>query len=252
MALKHSVYDTDAHFKIDPITHAIKNCSSSKNVLIQHDHNSERLTFELPRMIDGHDMSKCDQVQVHYINIDSKDKNKTSKDAHDLEDLDISPDGDDVVICSWLIDGNATKYAGTLNFLLKFKCLEDDGSVCYAWNTAIYTGISVSEGMDNGESIVQDYSDVLEQWRNELFEFGGISDEQITQAVEDYFAEHPIEVPDSGGTVKTVNGISPDENGNVEITIPDSGGNVDLTIEGETLVIAENSTATIENETLIL
>ena len=33
---------------------------------------------------------------------------------------------------------------------------------------------------------------------------------------------------------------------------PGSGGNVDLTIEGETLVIAENSTATIENETLIL
>lgn len=29
--------------------------------------------------------------------------------------------------------------------------------------------------------------------------------------------------------VKTVNGIAPDENGNVEITIPDSGGNVDLT-----------------------
>lgn len=31
-----------------------------------------------------------------------------------------------------------------------------------------------------------------------------------------------------------------------------SGGNVDLTIEGETLVIAEKSTAIIENETLIL
>ena len=33
---------------------------------------------------------------------------------------------------------------------------------------------------------------------------------------------------------------------------PESGGNVDVSIEGETLVIAENSTATIENETLIL
>lgn len=31
-----------------------------------------------------------------------------------------------------------------------------------------------------------------------------------------------------------------------------SGGNVDVTIDGETLVIAEHSTATIENETLIL
>ena len=31
-----------------------------------------------------------------------------------------------------------------------------------------------------------------------------------------------------------------------------SGGNVDVTIDGETLVIAENSSATIEDETLIL
>lgn len=33
---------------------------------------------------------------------------------------------------------------------------------------------------------------------------------------------------------------------------PESGGNVDVTIDGETLVIAENSSATIEDETLIL
>lgn len=38
----------------------------------------------------------------------------------------------------------------------------------------------------------------------------------------------------------------------VRMPKPDSGGNVDVTIDGETLVIAENSTATIENETLIL
>lgn len=38
----------------------------------------------------------------------------------------------------------------------------------------------------------------------------------------------------------------------IEEHATDSGGNVDVTIDGETLVIAENSTATIENETLIL
>ena len=57
---------------------------------------------------------------------------------------------------------------------------------------------------------------------------------------------------DLSGYVKSVNGKTPDEKGNVEIAIPDSGGNVDLTIEGETLVISENSTATVDGETLIL
>jgi hypothetical protein len=36
------------------------------------------------------------------------------------------------------------------------------------------------------------------------------------------------------------------------VDAPSGGGNVDVTIDGETLVISENSTATIENETLIL
>ena len=36
-----------------------------------------------------------------------------------------------------------------------------------------------------------------------------------------------VETAGGGGTVKTVNGVGPDENGNVEITIPDSGGNAD-------------------------
>lgn len=52
--------------------------------------------------------------------------------------------------------------------------------------------------------------------------------------------------------VRSVNGILPDKNGNVEIPIPEAGGNVGVSVDGETLVFAESSTATIENETLIL
>ncbi len=52
---------------------------------------------------------------------------------------------------------------------------------------------------------------------------GGATDAQVAQAVSNYMAEHPV-----------------------------SGGDVGVSIDGETLVISENSTATIENETLIL
>lgn len=208
MAHKHSVYDTDTHFKIDAVTRQIKNDSSGKTVLIQGDHNSERFTFEVPRLVDGHDLSLCDVVQVHYINIDSTNKNNVSKDLREVDDLQISPDSDDVVILSWLIDGKATRYAGTLHFAVKFKCT--DGAVkVYEWNTMTYTGISVSSGIDNGEAIVEDYSDVLEQWRAELFSGTGGN-------------------VDLSGYVKTVNGVAPDESGNVKITIPDSGQNADL------------------------
>lgn len=169
----HSVHDTDAHLKINAITRVITNASSGKTVLIQCDHNSERFTFEVPRVVDGHDLSKCNVVQIHYINIDSANKANTSTGVYEADDLQISPDSDDVVILSWLISSNATKYAGSLNFLVKFKCVDDSGEVVYVWNTAIYTGISVSSGIDNGETVVEEYADVLEQWRQKLVESGG-------------------------------------------------------------------------------
>lgn len=173
MAHKHSVYDTDSHFKIDAITRTIKNDSSGKTVLIQGDHNSERFTFEVPRYVDGHDLSLCNVAQIHYINIDSVNKTNISKDVYEADDLQISPDSDDVVILSWLISGNATKYAGSLNFLVKFKCIDDAGEVVYVWNTATFTQISISSGIDNGEAVVEEYSDVLEQWRQSLIEAAG-------------------------------------------------------------------------------
>lgn len=171
MAHKHNVHDSDARFKIDAVTRVIKNGSSGKTTLIQSDHNSERFTFEVPRFVDGHDLSLCNRVQVHYINIDSTDKTKISKDVYDVADLKVSPESENVVTCSWLIDGKATMYAGTLHFSLKFKCVSDGGSVDYVWNTAIFSGISISTGIDNGEAIVGEYSDILEQWRSEIMSY---------------------------------------------------------------------------------
>ena len=57
----------------------------------------------------------------------------------------------------------------------------------------------------------------------------------------------------SNNTIKTVNGVGPDESGNIEIAIPDSGGNVDVTFEGETMIISTaNNAVKIDGETLIL
>lgn len=197
MAHKHSVYDTDTHFSINPITRALKNEASGKVSVIQFDHNSERFTFEIPRKVEDHDMSLCNVIQIHYINIDSQTKAKNVG-VYEVDDMQISPESDDVVILSWLISQNATQLVGSLNFLIRFACVTD-GTVDYVWNTAIYSGISVSSGIYNGEVIVEEYADILEQWRQELVESGGVSDDRIAEAVEAYMAENPVEVPESSG-----------------------------------------------------
>ena len=174
MAHNHSVYDNDTHFEIDAVTRAVRNASQTKTMVVQHDHNSERFTFEIPKMIDGHDMSTCNIVQVHYINTDSKDKTNTFHGVYEVTDMQISPDDSDVVICSWLISGNATQYVGNLSFVVRFVCSSEVGTVDYAWNTAVHSNVFVTAGIYNGEEVVDYYADVLEQWREELFGADGI------------------------------------------------------------------------------
>lgn len=65
MSHTHNIYDSDMHYVIDPLTRQINNDDADqKVVLVQGDHKSERLTFEIPRYIEGHDMSLCDVVCV--------------------------------------------------------------------------------------------------------------------------------------------------------------------------------------------
>lgn len=171
MAHKHSVYDGDTHFKIDELTRHVKNESEIKSMLVQYDHNSERFTFEVPRYVDGHDLSLCNAVRVHYINID-KSKRTENRGVYEVTDLQICPDDDEIVICSWLISNNATQLVGALYFVVQFACIEDN-EVVYSWNTARYTGVVITDGIYNGDDIEREYADILQVWYEKLFEMTG-------------------------------------------------------------------------------
>lgn len=184
MAVRHGVKDTDTHFIIDPVTRTIKN-QSGKLVLIQYDHNSERFTFECPRLVDDHDMSLCDRVEIHYINTGINNSKTTG--VYEVDDLQVSPDNNNVVTCSWLISQNATQHVGKLNFVIRFACIAEDSTVEYAWNTAIYSDIVISKSIYNGEEFIENYIDVLEMWKKDLYA-GGLkftSVKQTTTSTED-------------------------------------------------------------------
>ena len=183
MAHQHSIYDSDLHFVIDPVTREIAN-ESGKVVIIQHDHNSERFTFEIPKEVDGHDMSLCNVCQIHYLNIEANTKVQYEG-LYEIDDLQISPNGDDTVILSWLLSGNATQYVGNLSFTIRFACVADDGTVDYVWNTGIHSGISIGDVIYNSDVIAAEYADVLEAWRRELI---------LANIVESYTPEEACEI----------------------------------------------------------
>lgn len=164
---KHPVYDTDTHFIIDPITRVVSNPESKKTILMQNDHNSERFSFEINRYVEGHDLTLCDKVEVHYANVDSNKKNK-SLGVYEVLDVELLKDSTETIVFTWLVSENATLYAGTLSFLILFACTEN-GEDVYRWNSGINTSISISKGMNNGESISETYPDILTQWKDELY-----------------------------------------------------------------------------------
>ena len=166
MAHIHDVYDQDNHFIIDPITRDIAS-QSEKISITQYDHNSERFTFEIPKIIEGHDMSLCDKVRVHFINIGSNRSN-VSEGVYEVDDIRVPSDDSDMLLFSWLISRAATEYSGKLFFSIRFYCISDDNIVDYSWATSIFTGVKIHNGIDNSEAITEDYVDILEQWKSEI------------------------------------------------------------------------------------
>ena len=166
--MNDKIKDTDTHFIIDGSTRLVKNESDTKSMLVQYDHNSERFTFRVPRFVDGHDLSLCDDyTRVHYINID-KTKKEERHGIDTITDVAVCPDDNDYVQCSWLITRNATQLAGTLHFVIEFGRKDADGKVMYSWNTAKYSGITISDGINFEESTVQENNALLEKWEQRL------------------------------------------------------------------------------------
>lgn len=149
MAHIHRVYDTDTRFVVDPITRQAKNDGMKKVSIVRDDHDSEVFTFELPRFVEGHDMATCNRVEVHYLNTHSTTK-ETSTGIYVAPDFRVSETSEDLVVFSWTISCNATKFPGSLAFSLHYACVDDTtDALQYWWSSAINTSITVLDSINN-------------------------------------------------------------------------------------------------------
>ena len=168
MAHDFNIIDKEPHFKIDATTRQITNELASEIAVVQFDHNSEVFTFELPRYIENHDMTECNKVEIHYRNTDPTSLAEVL-DVYEVNDLQVDPTDENKAVCTWLISQNATQKVGKLEFLVRFSRVADDGTILYAWNTLMFTGIMISPGLYNSKQVSELYADVLEQWKTQLF-----------------------------------------------------------------------------------
>ena len=187
MAHNHHIYDTDVHFIVHPFTRTIRKVRAGTHTVIQNDHNSERFTFEIPRYIDGHDMLNVTRAEIHYLNIDAcTEAHQTG--CYIADDLQVLPHDKKMIQCTWLLSRNATKYVGSLHFLLRFVCASEEDTD-YVWSTAIYSEVTIAPGFSFAEESVTAHPDILSQWEEKLnalssdfYQF----QEEVTEMAEDF------------------------------------------------------------------
>ncbi len=164
----HPVVDDDDYFVIDPDTKRITNKSGRINYIMQKDHKSERYTIELPRIVEGHDMTLCNRVYVYFNNV-GENAEIGREDFAEITDLQVSPDNPDTVICTWLIERHATQLVGSLAFLIQYACALDDGTVDYEFHSDWYSNIVVKKGRPDPNPVILEYNNILEQWYRRIF-----------------------------------------------------------------------------------
>ncbi len=160
---EHPLSAIKPDFRIDPVTREVSQINKDKVItLMQYDHNSEKLRFECPRYVDGHDMSLTDKVEVHFVNSNATgENNKPGK--YRVKDIEVNSDDPNLVNFSWVVDRNSTEHVGTLVFSVCFTCLNGT-EITYAWHTSPFSYISIDQGLVNelDESYTTLYLDNLE------------------------------------------------------------------------------------------
>ena len=124
----HTVIDDDKQFIIDANTRKITNLTNSNPSIMQFDHNSEELSFQVPRIMEGHDMMQCDELQIIFKNTGVGVGIPKGTFSFGVEVITnrVLNEAEDVINFSWKVSEEATMYPGTLTFQFKFTCYDKD------------------------------------------------------------------------------------------------------------------------------
>lgn len=168
---KSNIIDFDAHFTVDVKNKLI--VATDKRKLVQFSHNSERITFDCDRYIEGHDITLCNVRQIHYL----------EDGVYDIDDLTINEDDRTKVTFSWLISSNVTKeIVESVPFSLLLECVKPGGNCTYSWATEENKLLYVVKGRRNSNSVAYTYADILAQWRQEFEQTMSMLDDVIWTA----------------------------------------------------------------------
>ena len=136
--------------------------SELKKIAVQYDHNIETVTFDCIRYWDGHDMS----TMKVYINYTRSDKYTG---CYLADNVRVDEADNSIMHFDWTISRNVTESVGPLTILVCIKMVDADGNEVNHWNSERNTDMTISQGMECGDIIVNKYPDVITYLLNMRF-----------------------------------------------------------------------------------
>lgn len=201
--------------------------SSVPNLGVENDDDVLRLDFKMPRYVSDTDLSEF-SIRINYMNA------QRETDVYTVRDKAV---GSQYITFSWLVGPTATRYKGNTKFIVCAKIADGDGVIEKEFNTTIAT-LPVLEGLEVDEAIVTDYSDVIEQWRRELFGIGDTEEASIRAA-----GQKELEAIDAEGE-RVLGTIPPDYRTAVSMTDNADRTKADAivcSVEGESIIVTDSS-----------
>lgn len=172
-------------FQINPENRTITVPESEKIFGVANDGNAERKHFKCPKIVgDNIDLSTM-HLYINYQNANGQ------KYPYLVEDVQTDSD---YITFTWLIGPDVVAYKGQLKFIVCAKKADSSGNLVNEWNTTLAEG-TVLEGLEAAGEVAERNPDIIEQILTRLDNVTDIPQEKVTEAVESYFQENPINVP---------------------------------------------------------
>ena len=131
-----TIQDSSPALKINGVTRRVEVPAALRIIGAVGDRNSEQLTFDAPRFIEGHDVAGCTAIWVTWVDAHGA----TGK--HVITDREVTANKVSFV---WTLSGDATTAAGSLAFAVSFVDLDSEGVALYKWSTALCRELSIAD-----------------------------------------------------------------------------------------------------------
>lgn len=137
-------------YKIDLDTRAVL-VPAGEVIGVYHDKDVNRLTFEVPGIYKGIDLTGY-QISINYMNEEEQ------KDVYLVEDMIVTMNMNnkpESIQFSWLVGATACAVPGTVGFTICFKKLDSEGNILNEINTKL-TRMKVLEGCEAVEDEIEE------------------------------------------------------------------------------------------------